>query len=166
MAGIFIVHTNEYDRLRECYWKSMYGVSKEGFVEMPVKLRNISEGDIVFISERIKYNVLMGPFYVVKKHSNIAQKKVYGYWVEVDSKKSKSDDLAYWAKYGPFVYCIFFDKLLRNEISIVWPNKWRHLNVQLPSWGNVNDNDARILLDYATKNYEDPAEFFRKHDHP
>jgi hypothetical protein len=144
----------------------MYGVSKDGFIEMPRELRNISEGDIVFISERIKYNVLMGPFYVVRKHNNIVQKKTYGYWVEIDKRRNQTDDVAYWAIYNGFVYCIFFDKLLKKEISIVWPYMWRKLGVQLPSWGLVKNDDARKLLHFAANNYEDPEKFFQKHNIP
>lgn len=165
MARIFKVHTDELGRLIACLQKSMYGVSKSAFMqELPHELRSASEGDIVFISEKkVSGNALFGPLYIVGKNEGVVPVKKHGFWVEIDSKKSDPKALAYWVELEKRNYCLLFDRVLIDRISIVWPKDWMKLNLQLPSWGVVNDENSHKLIDFAVANELEARLFFQKH---
>ncbi len=165
MAKIFKVHTDELGRLIACLQKSMYGVSRTAFTqELPPELRSASVGDIVFISERkICGNALFGPLYIVGSRQGIVPAKNFGSWVEINVRKSDAKELAYWVDLEKRNYCLLFDKLLSDRISIVWPNDWARIGIQLPPWGIVTDENAHKLIDFAVANEQEARSFFQKH---
>ncbi|WP_286352212.1 hypothetical protein [Geobacter sulfurreducens] len=165
MAKIFKVHTEELGRLIACLQKSMYGVSRTAFLhDMPPELRSATDGDIVFISERkISGNALFGPLYVVGNRQGIVPIKKLGSWVEIDVGKSDPKELAYWVDLEKRNYCLLFDKVLSDKISIVWPTDWARIGLQLPAWGIVTDDNAHKLIDFAVANEQEARSFFQKH---
>ncbi len=165
MPKIFKVHTDELGRLIACLQKSMYGVSKTAFMqELPHELRSASEGDIVFISEKkVSSNALFGPLYIVGKNDGVAPIRKHGSWVEIDANNSDPKALAYWVELEKRNFCLLFDRVLIDKISIVWPKDWVHIGLQLPSWGLVNDDNASKLIDFAIKNEQEAKDFLKKH---
>lgn len=165
MTKIFKVHTDELGRLIDCLRKSMYGVSKSAFLQqLPNDLRNASVGDIVFISEKnVSGGALFGPLYIVNNAPGIATFKQHGTWVEIDTKKSDPKALAYWVEMEKRNFCLLFDRVLIDKISVVWPQDWLKLGLQLPSWGLVNDENASKLIDFALRNEQEAKDFFSKH---
>ncbi|TGU71526.1 hypothetical protein E4633_14530 [Geomonas terrae] len=166
MAKIFKVHTDELGRLIACLQKSMYGVSRTAFTqELPSELRSAADGDIVFISERkISGNALFGPLYIVANRQGVVPARKFGSWVEIDVRRSDPKELAYWVDLEKRNYCLLFDKVLSDRISIVWPNDWVRIGLQLPSWGIVTDDNAHKLIDFAISNEQEAQSFFQKHN--
>jgi hypothetical protein len=161
----FKVHTDNRGRLIACIEHAMYGVSKTAIREqMPIELLNIREGDIVFISAReILNNVLVGPFYVVKKRPPIVINSRKGLWGEVDLNNTPHNCIAYWVIIENRKWCLLFDKTLSDKISIVWPYNWSTLKLDLPSWGEITGIDADKLLEFAINNELEAKELFRRH---
>ena len=165
MKRVFKVHTENAYRLFECLKFAMYGVSNRAINnEMPSELLSISEGDIVFISEKeLSNNALFGPFYVTKERDGIVHKKQKGCWIFINPECSI--ELADWVKSEKRYWCLLFDKTLIKRISIVWPNNWRNLNLSLPSWGLVTGPDSLKLIDFAVQNRHEQKtrEFLGRH---
>lgn len=164
--NIYKVHTDTFGRLSACIKHAMYGVSLTAMSQqMPIELANIKAGDIVFISEReISNNALFGPFYVVNSRPPVVIKQRKGSWVEIDTRETSQQDMAYWVEFENRSWCILFDKTLSNRISIVWPYNWSRLNLKLPSWGAVSGIDANKLIDFAIENEIEAMEFLQRHD--
>lgn len=162
----YIFHTKTFERLVGVISKAMFGITKKTYKQiMPKEFFDIKVGDLVFVSElRVTKNALFGPFYVVKNRPGIKGQN-YGTWIEIDYKESKYEELAYWVEIERKNYCILFDKLLAQQISIVWPQHWRALNVNLPSWGLVKDKDAQKLVDFSLqKEHQEKArDFLNRH---
>lgn len=163
---IFKVHTDTYGRLEACIKKGMYGVSNKAFTkEMPREFLDARTGDIVFISEKeVSKNALFGPFYIVDSRPLIVSKGKKGAWVNIDTAKTPPSEIAYWVEFENRNWCLLFDKVLSDKISIVWPNNWSTLNLHLPSWGLITGEDADKLIDFAIANEVDAGEFLRRHN--
>jgi len=159
------VHTDELGRLIACLQKSMYGVSRTAFTqELPNELHSATEGDIVFISERkVSGNALFGPLYIVRSNQGVVPARNHGTWVEINTKKSDPKALAYWVELEKRNFCLLFDSVLSDKISIVWPHDWQKLGLELPSWGLVDYQNASKLIDFALKNEQEAKDFFIKH---
>jgi len=140
----------------------MYGVSKSAFMqELPHELCSASGGDIVFISEKkVSGNALFGPLYIVGGKNGAVPAKKHGSWIEIDAKKSDPKTLAYWVELEKRNFCLLFDRVLGDKLSIVWPKDWIHIGLQLPSWGLINDENASKLIDFAIKNEQEAKDFF------
>lgn len=168
MSNFFKVHTDTLGRLEACIKKSMYGISQKAFTdELPSSLRNIKEGDIIYISEKeVSNNALFGPFYVIdsSKRPEIIFKGKFGSWIEIDVKRTPRDQRAYWVEFDSFTHCILFDKTLSAELSIVWPKDWYNLGLELPSWGEIPRSEAEKLMKFANKNTEEARDFFKRHN--
>jgi hypothetical protein len=166
VSQIFKVHTDTIGRLAACIKKAMYGVGNTAFrSEMPREFLNAKAGDMVFISEReISRNALFGPFYIVDEHPLIVYRERRGAWVNIDAAKTPAAEIAYWVEFEKRSWCLLFDKTLTDRISIVWPNNWAGLRVDLPSWGLVRGEDADKLIQFAISNQIEAREFFRRHD--
>lgn len=165
-SNIFKVHTDTFGRLSTCIKHAMYGVTLSAMrQQMPIELARIEAGDIVFISEKeISNNALFGPFYVVNNRPPVVVKQRNGSWLEIDTKKTSPKDMAYWVEVENRTWCLLFDKILSDRISIVWPYNWSKLKLNLPSWGAVSGDDAAKLIDFATDNEIEAKEFFKRHD--
>jgi hypothetical protein len=163
---IFKVHTDTFGRLVACIQRAMYGVSNTAFTrEMPRELLEARAGDIVFISEReVSKNALFGPFYIVDDRPSIVCKSRKAAWVNIDTNKTPSGEIAYWVDLERRNWCLLFDKTLSDRISIVWPYDWSRLRVDLPSWGLVKGDDAAKLIQFALANEVEAREFLRRHD--
>lgn len=166
MARVFKVHTDTLGRLIACIQKSMYGISRTAFAkELPIEFRSAAEGDIVFISEKeVSGNALFGPFYIVGNRKGIVPAKKHGVWVEIDTKQSEPKELAYWVEFEGRNYCLLFDRVLIDKISIVWPYDWARLGLKMPAWGLINDQNAQKLIDFALNNEQEAITFFKKHN--
>jgi hypothetical protein len=162
---IFKVHTDTYGRLEACLKKAMYGVTNTAFTQqMPLALLNAQVGDIVFISEKeVSKNALFGPFYIVADRPPIVWKSRKGVWVNIDTVKTPPREIAYWVEVERKNWCLLFDKVLIDRISIVWPKHWSTLKVNLPSWGIVEGEDADKLMHFASANQEEARDFFKRH---
>lgn len=162
----FKVHTDTFGRLVACIQRAMYGVSNTAFrKEMPQEFLEARAGDIVFISEReVSQNALFGPFYIVDARPPIVCKSRKGSWVNIDTNKTSSEEIAYWVDLEQRNWCLLFDKTLSDRISIVWPSNWSKLNVDLPSWGLVKGDNAVKLIQFALENEVEAREFLRQHD--
>lgn len=149
-----------------CIRYAMYGVSKTAFTQqMPLELKRISPGDLVFISEKeVHRNVLFGPFYVTSHRKGVVVKSRKGLWSEVDVERTPREELPYWALMEGFTWCLFFDSTLADRISIVWPNQWRALGLDLPPWGLVQGENAPKLTEYAAANEVEAKDFMRRHE--
>ena len=165
-SKVYKVHTDTFGRLVACIQKGMYGISSSAFTKkLPSEFNEVKPGDIVFISEReVSNNALFGPFYVVKERPGIAYKSRKGTWVEIDTKKTPPEEIAYWVELEKRNWCLLFDKILSERISIVWPYNWNTLNVNLPSWGLIKEEDAGKLVDFSLKNEIEAREFFKRHN--
>jgi hypothetical protein len=163
---IFKVHTDTIGRLEACIKKGMYGVSNTAFTrEMPRNFLDAQAGDIVFISERaVANNALFGPFYIVEDRSPIVFETRSNMWGKIDTARTPITEIAYWVEIENRKWCLLFDKLLSERISIVWPYNWAALNVNLPPWGLVTGDDADKLLNFAIANEVEASEFFRRHN--
>lgn len=164
--NIFKLHTDTLGRMSACIKYSMYGITSKAMREqIPVELNNIEIGDVVFISEKnISKNALFGPFYVTDDiPQSISIKGRKGIWMEIDPKRTSPKDLPYWVELENRKWCLLFDRTLSDKISIVWPNNWSKLNVNLPSWGIVSGDDAAKLLDFAMNNEVEAKEFLKRH---
>jgi hypothetical protein len=161
---VFKVHTDQFGRLEACIKKAMYGVSKKAFTkELPKEFINISLGDIVFISEKeVSHNALFGPFYVTDSRAGITGKNI-GKWLEIDTYQSDRNELAYWVEMEKRYYCLLFDLTLIDKISIIWPQDWSRLQLKLPAWGLVEENEAKKLVDFAVNHEQDVMEFLKRH---
>ena len=162
---IFKVHTDTLGRLTACIQKAMYGISKTAFTQqLPPEFREAQAGDIVFISEKeTSKNALFGPFYLVDNRPPIVIKSRKGAWLNVDVSRTPPSELAYWVELEKRDWCLLFDKTLADRLSIVWPNNWAQLKVNLPSWGLVKGDDAMKLLDFAIKNETEARDFMTQH---
>lgn len=165
-AKVFKVHTDTFGRLTACIQKAMYGVTASAFAnDMPSDLHRASHGDIIFISEKeIANNALFGPFYIVNERPPISYKSRRGAWVNIDSKKTPAKEIAYWVEFENRAWCLLFDKTLSDRISIVWPYDWLNLQIELPPWGLVKEDDAAKLMSFARNNEIEAQEFLRKHN--
>lgn len=163
---IFKVHTDTYGRLEACIKKGMYGVSNKAFTkELPRELLDARAGDIVFISEKeVSKNALFGPFYIVNSRPLIVYKDKKGAWVNIDTDRTPSSEIAYWVKFENRHWCLLFDKVLSDKISIVWPYNWSTLSLNLPSWGLITGEDAGKLIDFALANEIEASEFLKRHN--
>lgn len=160
----FKVHTDNLGRLCACIDKAMYGVSRSAINEMPAELLGIELGDMVFISERdVSNNALFGPFYVVDDRTGIKAKEKRGCWFNIDGQKSTASELAYWVDVENRFWCLLFDKVLTDRISVVWPHNWKSLNVNLPPWGQISEDVANKLREFALENQEEAQEFLKRH---
>jgi len=161
----FKVHTESLGRLIACIQKAMYGVTNSAFTkEMPGELHRAAIGDRVFISEKeVSDNALFGPFYIAGERRSIVCKSKRGVWVEIDSKRTPPSEIAYWVEFENRCWCLLFDKTLSDRISIVWPYNWQDLNIELPPWGLVREDDASQLMSFARKNEIEAQEFLRRH---
>jgi hypothetical protein len=132
---------------------------------MPHELKNISPGDIVFISEReVHRNVLFGPFHVTEPNRDgVVIRNRVGMWADIDRVRTPQENLATWAIVEGYTWCLFFDRTLVDQISIVWPNQWQLLNVELPAWGHVSGEDAEKLIEFAANNQVEAREFMMRH---
>ena len=150
----------------ECIRYAMYGVSKRAFTQqMPRELKGIAVGDLVFISEReVHRNVLFGPFYVTDRRQGVVVKSRSGMWCEVDTVRTPPEKLPYWAVLEGFSWCLFFDSTLADRVSIVWPNQWKALGLELPPWGLVRGENAPKLTEYAAANEVEAKDFMKRHE--
>lgn len=162
---IFKVHTDIYGRLSACIKNAMYGITRRALSERPRELTLAKSGDIVFISvKECRENVLVGPFYIIDDRPPIVIKSRNGAWVNIDVNQTPKNECAYWVKGENRDWCLLFDKTLADRISVVWPRNWAGLQVNLPSWGLVNGDDAIKLLEFAMRNEEEAREFLKRHD--
>ena len=163
---MFKVHTDTFGRLVDCIRKAMYGVSNKAFTqEMPKELLEARNGDLVFISEKeVSKNALFGPFYIVGERPPIVYKNRKNAWVNIDTNKTPSKEIAYWVDFEKRYWCLLFDKTLADRISIVWPYNWASLNLNLPPWGVVGTKAASELVKFASENEVEAKEFLKRHD--
>lgn len=163
---IFKVHTDTLGRLEACIKKGMYGVSNTAFRnELPREFIEARAGDIVFISEReVANNALFGPFYIVSDRAPIVFETRINMWGKIDTTNTPATEIAYWVEFENRKWCLLFDLVLSDKISIVWPYNWSALRVNLPPWGLVTGADADKLLHFAITNEVEAREFFRRHN--
>ncbi|MBI5192011.1 MAG: hypothetical protein HZA08_01060 [Nitrospirae bacterium] len=162
---VFKVHTDNFQRLAACILYGMYGITNDAFTySLPRELSLINTGDIVFISEReTSNNTLFGPLYVVENRRGVIARSKRGAWINIDINRSSQSELAYWVELEGRHWCLLFDKTLLDKISVVWPQNWIELNVELPSWGLIIEPNASRLIDFALNNELDSKKFLREH---